>query len=146
MRALLVFLLVSLLSISAVDSAGKNRKEKTKAPKTGTDCSDWRYGNCVPSNGDCGAGLREGVCGPQSRRMKCKVPCNWKKDFGADCKYRFETWAECDPGSGLRTRSGVLKKALYNAECQTTISVTKPCSAGKTRTRTKGKKAKPQEN
>ncbi|KAG7264660.1 hypothetical protein CRUP_014162, partial [Coryphaenoides rupestris] len=89
--------------------------EKTKAPKSGTDCSDWRYGNCVPSNGDCGGGFREG---------------------SSDCKYRFETWGECDPNSGLRARTGTLKKALYNAECQQTISVTKPC-AGKTKTKTK---------
>jgi hypothetical protein len=36
----------------------------------------------VPNNGDCGAGVREGTCNDQMRKLKCKVPCNWKKEFG----------------------------------------------------------------
>uniref|UniRef100_A0A672ISW7 Midkine n=1 Tax=Salarias fasciatus TaxID=181472 RepID=A0A672ISW7_SALFA len=110
---------------------------KNKPSSSGSECSDWRYGNCVPSNGDCGAGFREGSCDQQTKKMKCKVPCNWKKEFGADCKYRFGSWGECDPSSGSRTRTGTLKRALYNAECQQTISVSKPCP-GKTKTKNKG--------
>uniref|UniRef100_A0A8D3E4E6 Midkine n=1 Tax=Scophthalmus maximus TaxID=52904 RepID=A0A8D3E4E6_SCOMX len=109
-----------------------------QAEQGGRECADWRYGNCVPSNGDCGAGFREGSCDQQTKKMKCKVPCNWKKDFGADCKYRFGSWGECDPSSGSRTRTGTLKKALYNAECQQTISVSKPCP-GKPREKTKSR-------
>jgi len=139
----LVILLVSLMAVM-VAAGGKNKKDKTKAPKAGTECAEWRYGNCVPSNGDCGAGFREGSCEQQTRKMKCKVPCNWKKDFGADCKYRFGSWGECDATSGSRTRTGTLKKALYNAECQQTISVSKPCPS-KTKTKTKGKKGKGKE-
>uniref|UniRef100_A0A667X3Y7 Midkine n=1 Tax=Myripristis murdjan TaxID=586833 RepID=A0A667X3Y7_9TELE len=120
-------LVLSLLLLSPI---------KVKPPKSGTECTDWRYGNCVPSNGDCGVGFRQGSCDQQTRKMKCKVPCNWKKDFGADCKYRFGSWGECDPSSGSRIRVGMLKKALYNAECQQTISVSKPCP-GKTKTKTK---------
>ncbi|CAN9498372.1 unnamed protein product [Ophioblennius macclurei] len=140
MKLPLLLLLVALLSVGA-EAAGKNRKEKNKPPSSGSECSDWRYGNCVPSNGDCGAGFREGSCDQQTKKMKCKVPCNWKKDFGADCKYRFGSWGECDPSSGARTRTGTLKRALYNAECQQTISVSKPCP-GKTKTKNKGKKKK----
>ncbi|XP_056157360.1 midkine a [Lampris incognitus] len=145
MKGVLMLLVVALVAVQNAAAGGKNRKEKANSPKVGSECADWRYGNCVPSNGDCGVGFREGSCEQQTKRMKCKVPCNWKKDFGADCKYRFASWGECDPGSGSRTRSGTLKKALYNAQCQQTISVSKPCS-GKTKTKTKGKKGKGKEN
>ncbi|XP_067439496.1 midkine a [Thunnus thynnus] len=138
--ALLLLLLVTLIAIKSVDG-GKNKKEKNKPSQPRSECTDWRYGNCVPSNGECGAGFREGSCDQQTRKMKCKVPCNWKKDFGADCKYRFGNWGECDPTSGLRTRTGTLKRVLFHAECQQTISVSKPCH-GKTKTKNKGKKRK----
>ncbi|XP_035533706.1 midkine-B-like [Morone saxatilis] len=141
MRAvLLLLLLVTLITIKTV-AGGKNKKEKNKPSQSGSECTDWRYGNCVPSNGDCGAGYRDGSCDQQKKKMRCKVPCNWKKEFGADCKYRFGGWGECDPSSGSQTRTGTLKKALYNVECQQTISVSKPCP-GKTKTKTKGKKKK----
>ncbi|XP_071320884.1 midkine-B-like isoform X2 [Trachinotus anak] len=123
---LLLVVVVSVFTIQTV-AGGRNRKGKHKPPQMGSECTDWRYGNCVPSNGDCGAGFREGSCEQQTKKMKCKVPCNWKKDFGADCKYRFGSWGECDPSTGSRTRTGTLKRALYNAECQQTISVSKPC-------------------
>ncbi|XP_023282702.1 midkine [Seriola lalandi dorsalis] len=123
---LLLLLLVSLITIQTV-TGGKNKKEKHKPSQSRSECTDWRYGNCVPSDGDCGAGFREGSCDQLTKKMKCKVPCNWKKDFGADCKYRFGSWGECDPSSGSRTRTGTLKRALYDAQCQQTISVSKPC-------------------
>ncbi|XP_042368816.1 midkine-B-like [Plectropomus leopardus] len=138
--ALLLLLLVTLITVQTV-AGGKNKKEKNKPSQSGSECTDWRYGNCVPSNGDCGAGFRVGSCDQQNKKMKCRVPCNWKKDFGADCKYRFGSWGECDPTSGSRTRTGTLKKAFFNAECQQTISVSKPCT-GTTKTKTKGKKKK----
>ncbi|XP_044200200.1 midkine-B-like [Thunnus albacares] len=138
--ALLLLLLVTLIAIKSVDG-GKNKKEKNKPSQPRSECTDWRYGKCVPSNGECGAGFREGSCDQQTRKMKCKVPCNWRKDFGADCKYHFVSWGECDPTSSLRTKTGTLKKALFHAECQQTISVSKPC-LGKTKTKNKGKKRK----
>ncbi|XP_042261057.1 midkine a [Thunnus maccoyii] len=138
--ALLLLLLVTLIAIKSVDG-GKNKKEKNKPSQPRSECTDWRYGNCVPSNGECGPGFREGSCDQQTRKMKCKVPCNWRKDFGADCKYRFGNWGECDPTSSLRTRTGTLKRVLFHAECQQTISVSKPC-LGKTKTKNKGRKRK----
>uniref|UniRef100_A0A8C5E909 Midkine n=1 Tax=Gouania willdenowi TaxID=441366 RepID=A0A8C5E909_GOUWI len=143
MRAVLLLLVVvTLVAIESV-AGGKNKKGEKFGQRCelGSDCSEWRYGNCVPSNGDCGAGFREGSCDQQTKKMKCKVPCNWKKEFGADCKYRFSSWGECDTSSGSRIRTGTLKRALYDAECQQTISVSKPCP-GKTKTKPKGKKKK----
>lgn len=55
----------------------------------------------------------------------------------ADCKYKFENWGACDPGSGTKARQGTLKKARYNAQCQETIRVTKPCTP-KTKAKAKG--------
>ncbi|TMS11894.1 Pleiotrophin [Larimichthys crocea] len=67
------------------------------------------------------------------------------KNKKADCKYRFPSWGECDPNSSLRTRTGTLKRALYNADCQQTISVFKPCH-GKNKTKPKGRKNKGKRN
>ncbi|XP_045074452.1 midkine-A-like, partial [Coregonus clupeaformis] len=63
----------------------------------------------------------------------------------ADCKYKFGSWGECDTATGSKNRSGTLKKALYNAECQPTIKVSKPCPS-KTKTKAKGKKGSGKEN
>lgn len=139
-----VVLLVALMIVTT--EAGKNKREKGKGAKgAATECAEWRYGSCVPNNGDCGAGVREGTCNDQMRKLKCKVPCNWKKEFGADCKYKFGSWGECDTATGSKNRSGTLKKALYDAECQPTIKVSKPCPA-KTKTKAKGKKGRGKEN
>ncbi|XP_061466869.1 midkine isoform X1 [Rhineura floridana] len=121
-----LFLLFVLILLAASSEAGKNKKDKVK--KNGSDCEEWRWGPCVPNSKDCGVGFREGTCNEETKKLKCKIPCNWKKEFGADCKYKFESWGGCDSATGLKSRSGTLKKALYNAECQETIQVTKPCS------------------
>lgn len=84
-------------------------------------------------------GFREGTCGAQTQRVHCKVPCNWKKEFGANCKYKFESWGTCDGSTGTKARQGTLKKARYNAQCQETIRVTKPCIS-KTKSKTKGQR------
>uniref|UniRef100_A0ACB8G459 Uncharacterized protein n=1 Tax=Sphaerodactylus townsendi TaxID=933632 RepID=A0ACB8G459_9SAUR len=60
--------------------AGKNKKDKVK--KNGSDCEDWRWGPCVPNSKDCGVGYREGTCNEETKKLKCKIPCNWKKEFG----------------------------------------------------------------
>uniref|UniRef100_Q9TS70 Midkine (Fragments) n=1 Tax=Bos taurus TaxID=9913 RepID=Q9TS70_BOVIN len=80
----------------------------------GSECAEWTWGPCTPSSKDCGVGFREGTCGAQTQRIRCRVPCNWK----------FETWGACDGGTGTKARQGTLK----NAQCQETIRVTKPCS------------------
>ncbi|KAK6294764.1 hypothetical protein J4Q44_G00355940 [Coregonus suidteri] len=98
-----VVLLVALMIVTT--EAGKNKKEKGKGAKGGaSDCAEWRYGSCVPNSGDCGVGVREGTCNDQMRKLKCKVPCNWKKEFGADCKYKFGSWGECDTATGSKNR------------------------------------------
>ncbi|XP_018618750.1 midkine a isoform X2 [Scleropages formosus] len=136
MRRVLPMSVVLLVAIMmAASEAGKNKKEKVS--KATADCTEWRYGNCVPNSGDCGVGIRQGTCNDQTKKLKCKIPCNWKKDFGADCRYKFSSWGECDTATGTKNRSGTLKKALYNAECQTTIKVSKPCPL-KSKTNAKG--------
>ncbi|XP_057882172.1 midkine [Melospiza georgiana] len=134
-----LFLLLVLILVAATAEAGKNKKEKTK--KDGSKCEDWRWGPCVPNSKDCGLGYREGTCKGESKKLKCKIPCNWKKKFGADCKYKFESWGGCSAQTGLKTRSGILKKALYNAQCEETVYVTKPCSS-KIKAKSKAKKGK----
>ncbi|KAG1971774.1 midkine [Pimephales promelas] len=118
MRGLFSTLIVVLVALMIVTTeAGKNKKEKNKG------------------------GVREGTCNEQTKKVKCRVPCNWKKDFGADCKYKFGNWGECDSATSLKSRTGTLQKALFNVDCQQTISVSKPC-ATKVKNKPKGKKNK----
>ncbi|XP_030629891.1 midkine b [Chanos chanos] len=144
MRGVFSIMIVLLVALTFSVDASKNKKDKGKEGKSGTDCTEWQYGKCVPNSGDCGVGIREAICNEQTKKHKCKVPCNWKKDFGADCKYKFGRWAECDTTTGTRSRSGTLKKALFNADCQTTIKVSKPCTP-KLKVKS-GKKGKGKEN
>ncbi|KAL0628629.1 Midkine [Plecturocebus cupreus] len=131
--------------------------DKVKKDGPGIECAEeWAWGPCTPSSKDCGVGFREGSCGAQTQRIRCRIPCNWKKEFGdpcreaagravltqaalppADCKYKFENWGACDGGTGTKVRQGTLKKARYNAQCQETIRVTKPCTP-KTKAKAKG--------
>ncbi|XP_043938562.1 midkine isoform X2 [Protopterus annectens] len=130
-----VLLLVVLMAVTL--EAGKPKKEKGK--KGTSACEDWTWQRCLPTTGDCGIGSRSGTCKEETKKMKCNVPCNWKKEFGADCKYKFGGWDKCDQTTGLKSRSGTLKKDPYNVQCLKTISVTKPCN---TKEKTKGKKSR----
>uniref|UniRef100_A0A8D1IKI9 Midkine n=3 Tax=Sus scrofa TaxID=9823 RepID=A0A8D1IKI9_PIG len=122
------FLLLALFALLALTDAVAKKKDKVKKGGPGSECAEWTWGPCTPSSKDCGVGFREGTCGAQTQRVRCRVPCNWKKEFGADCKYKFESWGACDGGTGTKARQGTLKKARYNAQCQETIRVTKPCT------------------
>ncbi|KAM4678235.1 pleiotrophin [Discoglossus pictus] len=135
-------LLASLLVINVIGSepAKKERQEK-KAKKS--DCGEWQWSVCVPTSGDCGMGTREGTrtgneCKQTIKTQKCKIPCNWKKQFGAECKYQFQEWGECDPETGVKIRKGNLKRALHNADCSSTVTLSKTCG--------KSTKPKPQES
>ncbi|KFP05957.1 midkine isoform X2 [Calypte anna] len=135
----LFLLLLPLVLLAATTEAGKNKKEKGK--KDTSQCEDWRWGPCIPNSKDCGLGYREGTCKDESKKLKCKIPCNWKKKFGADCKYKFESWGGCSSQTGMKTRSGILKKALYNAQCEQIVYMTKPCTS-KIKSKSKAKKGK----
>uniref|UniRef100_A0A8C3B1I8 Pleiotrophin n=1 Tax=Cyclopterus lumpus TaxID=8103 RepID=A0A8C3B1I8_CYCLU len=87
---------------------------------------------CVANEGDCGLGTREGTrtgtdCKQTIKTQRCKIPCNWKKKFGGECKYDFQAWGECDLATGKKNRTGVLKRALMDATCAVTVTATKPC-------------------
>ncbi|KPP71428.1 hypothetical protein Z043_109667 [Scleropages formosus] len=96
------------------------------------DCGEWQWSVCVANVGDCGLGTREGTrsgtnCKQIIKTQRCKIPCNWKKQFGGECKYDFEEWGECDLSTGMKNRTGILKRALMDATCPNTVSATKPC-------------------
>uniref|UniRef100_A0A2K5C7R3 Midkine n=1 Tax=Aotus nancymaae TaxID=37293 RepID=A0A2K5C7R3_AOTNA len=104
---------------------------KVKKDGPGSACAEeWAWWPCTLSRKDCSVGFREGSCGARTQRIRCRIPCNWKKEFGADCKYKFENWGAYG-GTGTKVRQGTLKKY------QETIHVTKPCTP-----KTKAKKRK----
>ncbi|KAM6936766.1 midkine b [Xenentodon cancila] len=140
MRSLFSVTLLLLLAFTLTAEASRKAKNhkggKHEKSRPASDCSaaETQYGKCVPEHGDCGDGLREATCKDRTEKVHCKIPCNWKKDI-SDCKYKFGPWSSCDAATNTKTRSGTLKRALFNAECQTTVKVSKPCSPKVKKTR-----------
>ncbi|XP_071395061.1 midkine-B-like [Centroberyx affinis] len=132
MRSVWSVTLLLLLALMVTAVASKKHKGKGRTlekPNAASECSsaETQYGKCVPESGNCGDGLREATCKERTEKIACRIPCNWKKDI-SDCKYKFGHWGECDAATNTKSRSGTLKRAMFNAECQTTVKVSKPCS------------------
>uniref|UniRef100_A0A452S4B6 Pleiotrophin n=3 Tax=Ursus TaxID=9639 RepID=A0A452S4B6_URSAM len=131
-RKLAAAFLAFVFILAAVGTAEAGKKEKPEKKVKKSDCGEWQWSVCVPTSGDCGLGTREGTrtgaeCKQTMKTQRCKIPCNWKKQFGAECKYQFQAWGECDLNTALKTRTGSLKRALHNADCQKTVTISKPC-------------------
>ncbi|KAJ8269068.1 hypothetical protein COCON_G00116750 [Conger conger] len=127
---IMAVVIASLVLTAAAVEGGKGEKQGKKERKS--DCGEWQWSVCVANVGDCGLGTREGTrggtdCKQTIKTQRCKIPCNWKKQFGGECKYDFQAWGECDMTTGKKNRTGVLKKALMDATCPSTVSATKPC-------------------
>ncbi|XP_063074082.1 pleiotrophin [Engraulis encrasicolus] len=131
-------LLVLMLTTVEGGKADKQGDAKGKRERK-SDCGEWQWSVCVANEGDCGLGTREGTrggtdCKHNIKTQRCKIPCNWKKQFGGECKYDFQNWGECDMATGMKNRTGVLKRALMDANCPNPVSATKPCGrAAKTK-------------
>ncbi|KAL6106154.1 mdk [Pungitius sinensis] len=135
--SLVVLLLLALTLGSEANRRAKNHKgEKQEKLRPSSKCSaaETQFGKCVPEDGDCGDGLRDASCRDVTEQIYCKVPCNWKKDI-SDCKYKFGPWGSCEADTNTKSRSGTLKRALFNAECQPTVRVSKACSPKAKKTR-----------
>lgn len=57
-----------------------------------SDCGEWQWSVCVANEGDCGLGTREGTrsgtdCKHTIKTQRCKIPCNWKKQFGGELNW-----------------------------------------------------------
>uniref|UniRef100_A0A2K5S942 Pleiotrophin n=1 Tax=Cebus imitator TaxID=2715852 RepID=A0A2K5S942_CEBIM len=119
--------LAFIFILSAVDNAKAGKKEKPEKKVKKSDCGEWQWSVCVPTSGDCGLGMQEGTqtgaeCKQTMKTQRCQIPCNWKKQFGAKCKYQFQAWGECDLNTALKTRTGSLKRALHNKM----VTISKP--------------------
>lgn len=65
----------------------------------------------------------------QSHHVPVSSSDMWPVLFlSGDCKYKFGSWGPCDAATNTKSRSGTLKKVLFNADCQNTVKVSKPCS------------------
>ncbi|XP_030587450.1 midkine b isoform X2 [Archocentrus centrarchus] len=129
-----LLLLLALTLTAEASKKAKNHKGRHEKSRPASECSpaETHYGKCIPEHGDCGDGLREATCKDRTDKIHCKIPCNWKKDISpnvlsGDCKYKFGPWGACDATTNTKTRSGTLKRALFNANCQSTVKVSKPC-------------------
>ncbi|KAJ8007128.1 hypothetical protein DPEC_G00114340 [Dallia pectoralis] len=125
-------LAVMALLVLTVTAGEGLKAEKQGKKERKSDCGEWQWSVCVANVGDCGLGTREGTrtgieCKQTIKTQRCKIPCNWKKQFGGECKYDFEAWGECDMATGKKNRTGVLKRALLDANCPDTVSTSKPC-------------------
>ncbi|XP_071358462.1 pleiotrophin isoform X2 [Trachinotus anak] len=123
---------VMALLVLTVMAAEGGKAEKQGKKERKSDCGEWQWSVCVANEGDCGLGTREGTrtgtdCKQTIKTQRCKIPCNWKKKFGGECKYDFQAWGECDLATGKKNRTGVLKRALMDATCAATVTATKPC-------------------
>nr|XP_049616788.1 pleiotrophin isoform X3 [Syngnathus scovelli] len=123
---------MALLVLTAVAAEGGKSDKQAGKKERKSDCGEWQWSVCVANEGDCGLGTREGTrtgtdCKQTIKTQRCKIPCNWKKKFGGECKYDFQAWGECDLSTGKKNRTGVLKRALMDATCAPTVTATKPC-------------------
>ncbi|XP_028286636.1 midkine b [Parambassis ranga] len=141
MRRLFCVALLLLLALTLAAEANKRSKGhrgggKHDKSRPASECTpaETQYGKCVPEHGDCGEGLRDATCKDHTDKISCKIPCNWKKDI-SDCKYKFGPWGSCEAATNTKSRSGTLKRALFNADCQSTVKVSKPCSPKVKKTR-----------
>ncbi|KAG7233038.1 hypothetical protein INR49_007554 [Caranx melampygus] len=134
----LVLVLVLVLMGTEANKRGKSHRADVKHEKlrAGSECppAETQYSRCVAESGDCGDGLRDVTCKDHTHKIHCRIPCNWKKDI-SDCKYKFGPWGNCDAATNTKSRSGTLKKALFNAQCQNSVRVSKPCSPRTKKTR-----------
>ncbi|XP_023386036.1 pleiotrophin [Pteropus vampyrus] len=81
--------LAFIFILAAVDTAEAGKKEKPEKKVKKSDCGEWQWSVCVPTSGDCGLGTREGTrtgaeCKQTMKTQRCKIPCNWKKQFGGE--------------------------------------------------------------
>lgn len=58
---------------------------------------------------------------------KQKAVIKFLRGFSGECKYDFQAWGDCDPATGKKNRTGVLRRALMDATCASTVTATKPC-------------------
>ncbi|XP_019638092.1 PREDICTED: pleiotrophin-like [Branchiostoma belcheri] len=129
---LLVTVLCVLVScLQAEEDTAARRRRGKKEPKEG--CSGWTWQSCVPANGDCGWGQRQGTqegpnCKILSKTIKCRIPCGRRKEYG-DCRYQKESW-ECDADTNMETRTLQLKRAVKGATCDPEVTETRPCKGG----------------
>ncbi|KAK1875754.1 Pleiotrophin-A [Dissostichus eleginoides] len=66
---------------------------------------------------------------------KTRPPSDCPPQRLSDCKYKFAPWGSCDADTNTKSRSGTLKRALFNAECQPSVTVAKPCASKGKKTR-----------
>ncbi|XP_035663200.1 pleiotrophin-A-like [Branchiostoma floridae] len=131
MKTLLLIALLCVMVnclLAQEDTEGKRRRGK-KGPQEG--CSGWTWQPCVPAEGDCGLGQRQGTqegpnCKILSKTIKCRIPCGRRKEYG-DCRYRRAPWEECDADTNMESRTLELKRAVKGATCESEVVQTRVC-------------------
>ncbi|XP_070532363.1 midkine-like isoform X2 [Ptychodera flava] len=139
-----VLLLVVLVVFAAFTEAGKKNKKGGKnrggrrgrnpqRDKTGRDCTPWVWGDCIPTEGECGAGTKKATrdgagCKVISKTKRCRIPCEGDRRRKA-CKYDHGQWGLCDTLTNTRVRLDTLiEETSDTTTCAPERVVVKKCS------------------
>lgn len=76
---------------------------------------------------DCGCSSRASSAPPQQLLLQTQASNEVSPCLLGECKYDFQAWGECDVATGKKNRTGVLRRALMDATCASTVTATKPC-------------------
>lgn len=58
--------------------------DKVKKGGLGSECAEWTWGALHPPAARTAAWDSARAPGAQTQRIRCRVPCNWKKEFGGE--------------------------------------------------------------
>ncbi|KAF6276200.1 pleiotrophin [Rhinolophus ferrumequinum] len=113
--------LAFIFILAAVDTAEAGKKEKPEKKVKKSDCGEWQWSVCVPTSGDCGLGTREGTrtgaeCKQTMKTQRCKIPCNWKKQFGGGVQIPVPGLGRMRPEYRLEDQNG--KSEASPSQCR----------------------------
>ncbi|XP_006824178.1 uncharacterized protein LOC100374442 [Saccoglossus kowalevskii] len=116
------------------DKQARERGGRRRQNDDAKDCGPWIWDACMPSEGECGMGVKVGTregpdCKVLSKTKRCQVACGSDRQK-KECKYTVGELAECD--SSIGSRNVVLRLKKGNPDtCPVEKTITKRCKRDK---------------